>query len=63
MATTHEYALKHAKTVAETAISEAVQNIDKAVGMSRFAINHPELIEAYIELFLAAYQTDRAAEK
>ncbi|OFN77818.1 MULTISPECIES: hypothetical protein [Neisseria] len=60
---THAAALGHAKEIAGKAFSEAIQNIDKAVGTPGYAANHPELIRAYIELFLAVYQTDRAAEK
>lgn len=59
----HSEALRHAKEVAAQAVSEAVKNIDKEFELPDYAANHPELIRAYIELFLAVYQTDRAAEK
>lgn len=61
--TIHPTALAYGKEVAEKAVQAAVTNIDKAAGYEGYAANHPELIKVYMELVLAAYQTNRSGEK
>ena len=57
----HSEALRHAKEVAAQAVSEAVKNIDKEFELPDYAANHPELVKAYMELFLAVYQTNQGS--